>query len=242
MFGELTMAKASATKRRITYSVHPAVEYWQAIVANLPEKTGRSLDQWLSLIKKEGPKEEAEQVKWLKAKHGLGGTTAGLIAERAQGKGEENSDGALYVRAATGYVEAMYDGPKAELRPLHDALIELVCALGDDVKICPCTTIVPFYREHVFAQIKPTTRTRIDFGLALKGTKKKVPKRLIDTGGLQKGDRITHRIPITAPADIDAEVREWAEIAYELDDAAPSTSALARRAAVKSKPVKSKKK
>ncbi len=236
------MAKASATKRRIAYSVHPAVEYLQAIVANLPEKTGRSLDQWLALIKKEGPKDEAEQVKWLKTKHGMGGTTAGLIAERAQGKGEENSDGALYVRAAARHFEAMYDGPKAELRPLHDALIELVCSLGDDVKICPCTTIVPFYREHVFAQNKPTTRTRIDFGLALKGVTKKVPKRLIDTGGLQKGDRITHRFPITAPADIDAEVREWAKIAYDLDGAAPSTSAPASRAAVKSKPVKSKKK
>jgi hypothetical protein len=229
------MAKASAAKRRIVYSVHPAVEYWQAIVANLPEKTGRSLDQWLSLIKKEGPKEEAEQVKWLKTKHGVGGTTAGLIAERAQGKGEENSDGALYVRAATGYVEAMYDGPKADLRPLHDALIELVCSLGDDVKVCPCTTIVPFYRGHVFAQIKPTTRTRIDFGLALKGVTKRVPKRLIDTGGLQKGDRITHRIPITTPADIDAEVREWAEIAYDLDAASPATRAPLSRASANSK-------
>ncbi len=234
------MAKASATKRQMTYSVHPAVEYLQAIVANLPDKTGRSLDQWLSLMKKEGPKEEAEQVKWLKAKYGLGGTTAGLIAERAQGKGEENSDGDRYVRAAAGYVEAMYDGPKADLRPLHDALIELVCALGDDVKICPCTTIVPFYREHVFAQIKPTTRTRIDFGLALKGVTKKVPKRLIDTGGLQKGDRITHRISITVPAEIDAELREWAKIAYDLDGAAPATSAPASRTPVKSKPAKSK--
>jgi hypothetical protein len=229
------MAKASATKRRIAYSVHPAVEYLQAIVANLPEKTGRSLDEWIALTKKAGPKEEAEQVKWLKAKHGLGGTTAGLIAERAQGKGEENSDGALYVRAATGYVEAMYAGPKADLRPLHDALIEMVRALGDDVKICPCTTIVPFYREHVFAQIKPTTRTRIDFGLALKGVTKKVPKRLIDTGGLQKGDRITHRIPITTPAEIDAEVREWAKIAYDLDGAAPSTRAPSSRASAKLK-------
>jgi hypothetical protein len=219
------MAKTSAKKTpRITYSVHPAVDYLQAIVAKLPEKTGRSLDQWIALIKKEGPADEPGQVKWLKTHHGLGGTTAGLIAERAQGKGEANSDGAAYVRAAAGYVEAMYEGPKADLRPLHDALIELVCALGQDVKICPCTTIVPFYRNHVFAQIKPTTRTRIDFGLSLKGTKKKAPKRLIDTGGLQKGDRITHRIPITSAAEIDAEVREWAKIAYELDGATPSKS------------------
>jgi hypothetical protein len=57
--GELPMAKASATKRRIAYSVHPAVEYLQAIVANLPEKTGHSLDEWIALTKKARPKEEA---------------------------------------------------------------------------------------------------------------------------------------------------------------------------------------
>ncbi|PYT26441.1 MAG: hypothetical protein DMG57_21500 [Acidobacteria bacterium] len=43
------------------------------------------------------------------------------------------------------------------------------------------------YRNHVFAQIKPTTRTRIDFGLALKD--RKTPNRLIDTGGFVKKDR-----------------------------------------------------
>jgi hypothetical protein len=111
----------------------------------------------------------------------------------------------------------MYAGPKAGLRPIHDALIALGKALGDDVKVCPCQTIVPFYRQHVFAQITPTTRTRIDFGLALKGAKKKPPKRLIDTGGLVKGDRITHRIEINSLADIDAEVKEWLKIAYDLE-------------------------
>jgi uncharacterized protein DUF5655 len=51
--------------------------------------------------------------------------------------------------------------------------------------------MVPFYRHHVFAQIEPSTRTRIDLGMALKDTK--TPKRLIDTGGFAKKDRITHR-------------------------------------------------
>jgi predicted GTPase len=87
--------------------------------------------------------------------------------------------------------------------------------MGPDVKVCPCQTMVPLYRNHVFAQIKPTTRTRIDLGLALKDTT--VPKRLIDTGGFAKKDRITHRIEITSVKDIDAEVKRWLKIAYEID-------------------------
>jgi hypothetical protein len=57
--------------------------------------------------------------------------------------------------------------------------------------------------------------TRIDLGLALKNTK--VPKRLIDTGGFAKKDRITHRVEITSMKDIDADVKKWLTIAYEMD-------------------------
>ena len=87
---------------------------------------------------------------------------------------------------------------------------------GQRREACPCQTIVPLYRNHVFAQIKPTTQTRIDFGLAL-GDTKKTPKRLIDTGGFAKKDRITHRFEITSLKDIDDEVKKWLKIAYERD-------------------------
>lgn len=199
------------------YSVHPAVAYAQAIIHNLPEKTGKSIDEWVRLLKKSAPKGEKEQRDWLKKEYKLGGTTAHLIVDRAWGKGAEDTDGEAYLKAAAGYVEAMYAGPKAELRPLHDALIALGLSMGGEVKICPCQTIVPLYRNHVFAQIKPATRTRLDFGLALKGAKQKPPKRLKDTGGLAKGDRITHCFAITSPGDIDEEVKRWLKIAYGLD-------------------------
>lgn len=199
------------------YSVHPSVAYAQAIINNLPKTTGKSLDEWMALVKKSGPDEEKARREWLKKNYKLGGTTAWMIVDRVEGKGAEDTDGEAYLKAAASYVETMYAGAKAGLRPLHDALIALGQSIGDDVKICPCQTIVPFYRDHVFAQIKPTTRTRIDFGFALKGTKKKPPKRLLDTGGLAKGDRITHRVEITSLADIDSEVKAWLKNAYDLD-------------------------
>ena len=110
----------------------------------------------------------------------------------------------------------MFAGKRAVLRPLYDALLKLGLAVGKDAKACPCQTIVPLYRNHVFAQIKPATHTRIDFGLA-RGNTKKTPKRLIDTGGYAKKDRITHRFEITATADIDDEVKRWLKTAYDRD-------------------------
>lgn len=199
------------------YSVHPSVAYAQAIIRNLPETTGKSIDEWIALVKKSGTSGAKGRREWLKKNHRLGGTKAWMIVDRAEGKGAEDTDPEAYLKAAAEYVERMYAGPKAALRPIHDTLIKFGVGLGDDVKVCPCQTIVPFYRQHVFAQIKPATRTRIDFGLALKGAKRKPPKRLLDTGGLAKGDRITHQIKISSVAEIDTEVQEWLKVAYDLD-------------------------
>jgi len=198
------------------YGVHPGVLTTQKWIASLKATTGRSLDEWLALVAKKGPKDEAGRREWLKTEHGLGTNAAWWIAERSFGKGLEAGDPALYLKAAQADVEAMFAGKRAALRPLYDALLKLGLAAGKDVKACPCKTIVPLYRKHVFAQIKPATQTRIDFGLAL-GDTKRTPKRLIDTGGFAKKDRITHRFEISTLGDIDAEVKRWLKTAYDRD-------------------------
>ena len=199
------------------YDVHPAVAYAKAVIANLPAKTGKSIEEWVSLVKKDAPAGTKERREWLKKRHQLGGTTASMIVNHAEDKGGEDTDPDTYLRLAAGYVEAMYSGARSALRPIHDELIQLGRSLGKGVKVCPCKTIVPLYRNHVFAQIKPTTRTRIDLGLALKGCTEKLSARLIDTGGLASDDRITHRIPIESADEIDATVKAWLKTAYDLD-------------------------
>jgi hypothetical protein len=196
------------------YDVHPSLAMYQSSLAGLKQKTGRTLEEWIKFIEKEGPATEKERRAWLKANHGLGMNYAGWIAEQSVGKGDDGTP-ETYLKQADEYVEKMYSGAKEHLRPIFDELITLGRSLGKDVKVCPCQTIVPLYRKHVFAQIKPTTRTRIDLGFALKDTK--VPKRLIDTGGFAKKDRITHRIEIASLKDIDAEVKKWLKIAYDMD-------------------------
>jgi hypothetical protein len=187
-------------------------QFW---IATVTEKSGRSLDEWLVLVRKSGPKTEKERREWLKSAHGLGTNSAARIAEHAEGKGSEMTSPAAYLAAAEQSVEKMYSGKKAALRPLYDQLLKLGLGVGKDVKACPCETIVPLYRHHVFAQIKPTTQTRIDMGFALGA--RKAEGRLIDTGGYAKKDRITHRIPIESAKDIDAEVKKWLKVAYEAD-------------------------
>jgi hypothetical protein len=207
---------ATQSKKKSIYSVHPGVLMTQKWIGELKQKTGRSLEEWLEHIKKDGPADENSRRDWLKSEYGLGTNTAWWLAERSVGKGEESGDPDLYLQQAEREVEKMFSGGKAALRPIYDALLKLGLKTGKEAKACPCQTIVPLYRNHVFAQIKPATQTRIDLGFALGDMKPK--GRLIDTGGFAKKDRITHRIPITSLDDIDDEVKHWLKVAYDRDE------------------------
>ena len=189
------------------------VQKW---IAELRPKTGRSLEEWVALVKKEGPKDASGQRSWLKSKHGHGTNSAWWITERAEGRGGED-DPESYLKFAAVYVDEQYSGARAKFRPLFEEILKRAKSMSPDVKACPCKTMVPFYRNHVFAQIKPATNFRVDLGFALARYKGKLPKQLIDTGGLAKKDRITHRIELKSLSDFDDHARKWLKIAYDLD-------------------------
>ena len=197
------------------YDAHKSLRYVTSIIEGMKKKTGRSLEEWLQLAKEKGPADEQQRREWLKKEYRLGSNYAAWIAERSVGKSSHEESPEQYLQHAHDYVENMFSGPKEHLRPIYDEILKFARTLGPDVFVSPCSTIVPIYRKHVVAQVKPTTRTRIDLGLALKNAK--VPKRLINTGGFEKKDRITHRIELTSTIDFDAEAKKWMKIAYEGD-------------------------
>lgn len=204
-------------KKKSRYSPHPSIAWAQSVVANMKAKTGCTLEQWIPFVQEKGPAGEAARAEWLKTKHKLGTNYAGWIAACSVGKGQDLIDADKYLESAESYVDAMFSGAKAGLKPIYDELLDVAFDLADDVKASPCQTMVPIFREHVIAQIKPSTRTRIDFGLALGKHKGKLPKRLIDTGGAAKKDRITHKIELTSVDQVDAELVKWLQVAYDLD-------------------------
>lgn len=198
-----------------TYDVHPSVAYVQALLANLEAKSGRSLEAWVVQIQAERP---ADPKAWLKAQ-GLGSTQAGFVVQRAGAAPghafDDTPEG--YLAAAPSYVDNQYGGKKAALRPLFERLVGLARGLGSDVRVCPCETIVPFYRHHVFAEVKPFA-SRLDLGLALGDpTLVQEPGGLLkDTGGFKKKDRITHKVELVSEADL-GKALPWLARAYARD-------------------------
>jgi hypothetical protein len=112
------MSKVSAGKSPSPYAVHPGVARVQKWINDLRAKTGRSLDEWVELVRESGPPTEKARREWLRAQCGLETNSAWWIAERAEGAGlEDFDDPQKYLRAAERYVREQYSGPKEKLRP-----------------------------------------------------------------------------------------------------------------------------
>jgi len=177
----------------------------QKRIANLPETTGKSLDQWRKVIAKSGLEKHGEIVKHLKSEHGLTHGHANFIALQVR-KPEADTKAATDDPAAE-----LYSGAKAELRPIHDALMKVVNGFGDDIEVAPKKGYVSLRRKKQFGLIQPSTADRVDVGLILKGAE---PTERLERSGSFNA-MVTHRVRLEKKGDVDAELKRWLKEAYE---------------------------
>lgn len=174
-------------------------EMAQSMIANMPEKTGKPLADWLKIVGGTGLEKHGQIVKFLKTDHGMTHGFANLVASKVLNP-DPASEGDLVV--------AQYGGAKAALRPIHDAVVAFAQSLGSDVEIAPKKTSVSLRRSKQFALITPATKSRVDLGLALKGEKA--------AGRLESYNAMcSHRVRLESVDDFDDEVKDWMKLAYE---------------------------
>jgi len=171
----------------------------QTMINNMPEKTGKSLDEWKKILSKKGFAKHGEAVKYLKSEHGVTHGFANTIVSLSKDSGASEED----------LVVNQYKG-KEDLFPIYEQLISQLNAFGNDVTISPKKGGVSIIRKRQFALIKPATKTRIDLGLKIKG--KPSAGRLEDSGPF--GTMCTHRVKISSLEDIDSDVLSWLQEAY----------------------------
>lgn len=175
------------------------------MIRNLEEKSGKTLAQWVAVVTAMGAKKHGEIVAALKATHGLGHGYANLVAHAAKGSVGDDAP------PADDLVAAQYSGDKAALRPLYDALIAAVQKFGDDVEISPKKTYVSLRRSKQFALLQPSTKTRLDVGLNLKG---EAPEGRLEASGSFNA-MCTHRVRVESKTDVDATLIAWLKRAYD---------------------------
>jgi predicted transport protein len=201
----------------LKFDVHPAVAMIQKWTAELPAKTGRDLEQWAEVVKKSKLTERKDRIALLKSEYGLGTNSAMHIVDYAADRSTWDGDPAIYLKQAVKYVEEQYSGNKAALRPMFETLYAEVRTLGKDVKVCPCKTIVPFYRNRVFAEVKPATKTRLELSFALADAP--FEGSLVRNPRANEKDRLKHQVHLASAADITPEVLSWLRLAYDEDAA-----------------------
>jgi predicted transport protein len=178
----------------------------QSMIDNLAAKTGKPLAEWVKLVKKSGLARHGEIVAMLKQDHGITHGYANLVAHQALG-----SDAVSVAKGGTDLVADQYSGAKAALRPIYDLLAKKVLAFGKDVELSPKKAYVSLRRSKQFGLVQPSTATRVDVGLNLKGV---APKGRLEASGSFNA-MCTHRVRLESPKDVDAELVGWLKQAYD---------------------------
>lgn len=172
-----------------------------AVTASMKQRTGKTLEEWVALVRAANIEGFRAQLKWLKEKHGIGRNTGYVILKAMEGKRNEYDDQEALIRALfAGEREALYEALAAECGKL-----------GSDVTLSARKTYVAVTRKAQIAQLKPAPKGAVDLSLALRGEKAAGRLEALKS---DPDDRISHRIRVTSKKEIDAELRRWLKAAY----------------------------
>jgi len=172
----------------------------QTMIANMPEKTGKSLEEWKKLLHTKSFSKHSEAVAFLKKEHGVTHGFANTIVALSKDSNDSPED----------LVKKQYAG-KENLLPVYESVKKVVKSLGPDVLVTPKKTSVSFIRKKQFALITPATKSRLDLGLKLAG--KELTARLENSGPF--GTMCTHRVRLESADQVDDELISWLREAYD---------------------------
>ncbi len=175
----------------------------QTMIDNLYKNTGKTLEQWIEIVKNENFAKHGEIIKFLKEKHEFTHGFANLVAH----KSKETDAG--YAENTDDLIVRQYQG-KEHFKPIYDKLIAEILTFGNDIEIAPKNTYVSLRRKKQFAILNPATKTRFEIGINLKGQE---PTEKLEAE--KPNSMCSHKIKITDINEIDNETMTWIKKAYE---------------------------
>lgn len=178
----------------------------QTMIENLYKNTGKSLDQWIEIVKKQSFAKHGEIIKYLKEQHEFTHGFANLVAHKANESDAGSADN------QDDLIIKQYKG-KEHLKAFYDKLISEIQSFGNDIEIAPKNAYVSLRRKKQFATLNPATKTRFEIGINLKGQEAKGKLEAEKPNAM-----CSHKINLTDINDIDKEVINWIKTAYDNAD------------------------
>jgi hypothetical protein len=181
-------------------------EMTESMIRNYKESTGKTLEEWLTIIADSKLAKHGEIVKFLKADYGIGHGYANLAAHK-----HLNSNAFAKKETGEDLVTPQYADAKAALKSIYDSLVGLIQKFGSDIEFSPKKAYVSVRRGKQFAIIQPSTATRVDVGINLKG---EAPTKRLEASGSFNA-MVSHRVRVASVKEVDAELAGWLKKAYD---------------------------
>ena len=176
-----------------------------SVTDSMKERTGKTLEEWVAAVQatKIDPLDQKAVRNWLKSQGVLQNSQWAIADAAARAAGWERP-------SVEGYIDSQFQGEKAALRPIFDALREIVEGLGEDVTAEGRGGYTPFVRKRQFIAVQASTKTRIDLGLRFKQAP---DSALLSTTSLP--GQSTHKLGLSSVDEITDEVKDLVRLAYE---------------------------
>jgi len=175
-------------------------------MANIEKRTGKTIAELQAIVSKSALEKHGELVKMLKTDLGMGHGDANLVVHLARKAEAPATAGNPPTKAV---LDALYSGPKAHLRPIHDRLLQAMKDFGA-FEEAPKKTYVSYRRKKQFAMIGPATNKRVEVGLNVKGLA--ADDRLLEQ---PPGRMCNYIVRLSDAAEADAQMARWIKEAYE---------------------------
>jgi hypothetical protein len=181
---------------------------YETQILNIQKKTGKTLPELTAIIQNSGLTKHSDIRDMLQRELDLGYGDANTLVHyvlKSDGERAAQTQGL----SETDVLEAIYAGPKAGLRPIHDCLMADIRQFGD-FEIAPKKGYVSLRRKKQFAMIGPGSNTRLEVGI---NSKTLAPNsRLIE---LPPGGMCNFKVKLVDTAEVDGELIAWIKQAYE---------------------------
>lgn len=177
----------------------------QTMIDNLKNNTGKTLEEWVSIVNSKSFAKHGEIMSFLKSEYTLTHGFANLIALAAR------NTASVFAEDTGDLIEKQYKG-KESLRVIYEKIMKDIAGFGKDIEVAPKNAYVSLRRKKQFAILQPATKTRFEIGLNIKGERA--------SGVLEEitapNSMCSHKMNLQEVSDLTPEVIAWMKKAYEL--------------------------
>ena len=191
----------------------PQAAVWTQL-RNIQARTGKTIADLHAAVAASGLAKHGEKRAWLMEHHQLGYGDANTVVHM-MGQPLPPLDGAAPAAPAAvpgplgDPLDALYTGAKAHLRPLHEAVMQAIAALGP-CEGAPKKTYISLRRKKQFAMLGPATKDLVELGLNARGLPPHPRLKALPPGGMCQ-----YTVRLATADEVDDTLVGWLRAAYD---------------------------